>query len=111
MSKHIPGPIKRIINNTDAVDIEARCLGLDVYYAELTPLHTSRGLHIQIRHNSDKATFEEANRVASLLVAAPEMLSTLKQAAETLSNLEATLEVGRAYLKIHDLITRIEGAK
>jgi hypothetical protein len=54
----------KITNNTDSVDIEAKAIGLHVSYDRPSDLHTNRGLHIQIRHNRDKATFKEANRVA-----------------------------------------------
>ena len=77
-SKHTPGPIKRITNNTGTVDIDQHSIGLDVSYEELTDLKNKRGLHIQIRHNRDKATFNEANNIARLIAAAPEMLAYLE---------------------------------
>lgn len=76
--KHTKEPFK-LINNTDTVDIDQKSIGIDVSYPELSSLHKDRGLHIQIRHNKDKATFNEANRVAKLITAAPELLEALKQ--------------------------------
>jgi hypothetical protein len=46
---------------------------LSVYY--------NRGLHIQIRHNQHEDTFIEANRIARLISAAPELLEALEKLA------------------------------
>ncbi len=70
--------INRITNNTDSRDIDEKCLGLDVCLGETSKLHTNRGLHIQIRHNRDKATYLAANEVAKLLSASTDMLDALE---------------------------------
>ena len=61
----------RIQANTDTVDIESKCLGLSAWIEgdSVKLLNTNRGLHTQIRHNGDKATFEAANRVSARIVA------------------------------------------
>jgi hypothetical protein len=75
----------KIYNNTDTVDIRAESLGLSVRTDGPDVLNTNRGLKIQIRHNKDKATFEAANDLASLVSAAPELLAQLKLVQEYLA--------------------------
>jgi hypothetical protein len=72
----------RIQPNTDTVDIDAKCLGLSTWVPgdSTNELNSNRGLHIQIRHNRDKATFEAANQLSRLISMAPTMLSGLKLA-------------------------------
>lgn len=101
--------IKSITNNTDSVDIDAKCIGLDVQYGKVTELHTNRGLHIQIRHNRDQATFEEANRVARLIALCPEMLEALREIAKLLGPLDVNLPVTKAYSIATATIARAEG--
>lgn len=81
-TKHSPGRI-RIQKNTDTVDIEHKCLGLDIWIEgdSLNMLNSNRGLHTQIRHNGKKEVFDEACRVAQLIAAAPEMLEALNMLA------------------------------
>lgn len=75
-----------IVNNTDTTDIEDHCLGLNVMCFEFKDLQINRGLHIQIKHNKDKATFNAANKIAKVICAAPEMLEAL---ISTLAALQA----------------------
>lgn len=74
----------RIQENTDTVDIDAKCLGLNAWVVgdSVNLLNTNRGLSIQIRHNRDKETFEAANKLSQLVSAAPEMLRALNQIAD-----------------------------
>jgi hypothetical protein len=71
----------RIQNNTDAVDIEQKCLGIDVWVPgdSLSLLNTNRGLHTQIKHNGNKDTFNAACELQKLLSAAPEMLEFIRR--------------------------------
>lgn len=77
----------RISNNTDSVDIDQKCLGLRVSLDNdnTNLMYDNRGLHIQIRHNRDKNTFEAANQLTKLLTAAPEMLEVLRLAYAALT--------------------------
>lgn len=70
----------RIQKNTDNVDIEQKSVGLDCWIEgdSQNLLNTNRGLHIQIRHNGNKDTFEAANDVAKLIANAPRMLQVLR---------------------------------
>jgi hypothetical protein len=77
----------KITTNTDSIDIAAKSIGLNVDrdswprdVAEY--LHRDRGLHIQIRHNKDPQIFAQANAVAALIAAAPEMLDACEMALE-----------------------------
>ncbi len=63
--------------NTDSVDINALSLGIDAASLE-SDLSRNRGLHIQVKHNGDSPTFKAATALQDLLVAAPDMLSTLR---------------------------------
>ena len=69
-----------IQNNTDAVDIDQKCIGLDCWIEgdSVNLLNSNRGLHVQIRHNSNKEVFEHSNKIARLFAAAPELLRTLE---------------------------------
>lgn len=64
-----------ITQNTDSVDIQQKCLGLDATRSGFPRdvadhIHTNRGLHIQIRHNGDKQTFAQSVEIANLLASA-----------------------------------------
>jgi hypothetical protein len=67
----------KIYNNTDNVDIDQKSLGLSVTYEPMREVNDNRGLHVQIRHNNDKLTYELANQLRKLLTAAPDMLGAL----------------------------------
>ncbi len=82
--KHTPGPAWKIANNTDTVDIAQGCIGLDPFRGSIPRdvwdhIRTNRGLHIQIRHNKDAQTFSQANDLARLIAAAPEMFAFLER--------------------------------
>lgn len=68
-----------ISNNTDAVDIRQDSLGMDVGFGSPSPLHKNRGLHIQIKHNKDRETFNKAVEVTNLFSAAPDLLVALEK--------------------------------
>ena len=79
----------KINNNTDSVDIDSRCVGLDPRRSTIPSdvaehIHANRGLHIQIRHNQDAQTFAQANDLAKLIAAAPEMLEALESSLRLL---------------------------
>lgn len=81
MSKHTKGTWN-ISNNTDSTDIDQQCIGLDATRTTFPKdvaehIHQNRGLHVQIRHNRDRQTFSQANELARLIAAAPEMLQIL----------------------------------
>lgn len=71
----------KIYKNTDTTDIDNKSLGLSVKPLDVPSTHSlndNRGLHVQIRHNSNALTFDAANEVAALIAAAPEMLDALE---------------------------------
>ena len=75
-----------IRNNTDGVDIREKCLGMDVFRTTIPKdvqdhIRIDRGLHIQIRHNSDPQAFAQAVSVTKLICAAPKMLTFLEKLA------------------------------
>lgn len=96
----------RIQNNTDSVDIDQKCLGLSAWVEgdSVNLLNTNRGLHIQIRHNKNKETFDAACKLQNLLVAAPEMLSTLKTLMAILPP-----SMTRDLIEVKALINKVEG--
>ena len=77
----------RMQYNTDSVDIDQKCSGVDCWVNgdSLSLLNTNRVLHIQIRHNKDKKTFECANKIANLISAAPDLLQALNEITRELS--------------------------
>jgi hypothetical protein len=75
----------KISPNTDTVDIDAQCIGASVLYGKTTELHNKRGLHIQIRHNRDKKTFEEANRILRFICSGSEMRDLLEECSDAAS--------------------------
>jgi hypothetical protein len=74
MSKHV----YKIYPNTDAVDIDSKCLGLSVILENDSEVPNNRGLHVQIRHNRDRETFEIASHMSKLFASAPELLEALE---------------------------------
>lgn len=98
--------------NTDTVDIDQKCVGLNVYLEGVPAdikdhIHKNRGLHIQVRHNRDPQTFTQACDVAKLIAAAPEMLQALKT---VVSKSTAPLLFG-ALVIAEKAITQAEGDK
>jgi hypothetical protein len=80
-----------ITNNTDGIDMEQMCLGLDPKRPSIPNdvaeyIHSNRGLHIQIRHNKDAQTFAQANDLASLICNAPIVLAALEQLFNSIVN-------------------------
>jgi len=74
----------KIVNNTDNVDVDAKCIGLSPRRDTIPQdvwdhIATNRGLHIQIKHNKDPQAFAQANELARLIAAAPELLESIKQ--------------------------------
>lgn len=72
----------RITKNTDSIDIEQQCLGLDATRDSFPKdirnhIHRNRGLHIQIRHNKDAQAFAQAADFANLIAAAPDLYEQL----------------------------------
>jgi hypothetical protein len=66
-------------NNTDSIDIEDKCLGMDILIENVDKkVYYNRGLHVQIKTNRDKKTFEQAVKITHLFSAAPEMLNALE---------------------------------
>ena len=84
-----------IQKNTDATDIDAACIGLDIDFASRATdtlelfrrvtTRENRGLHLQIRHNRNPLGFEAACHAADLIAAAPDMLDALESALEFIS--------------------------
>ena len=73
----------KITKNTDSIDVQQKCIGMNITRTTWPidvrdHLRTNRGLHLQIRHNGDKQTFGQANEVANLISAAPDMLEALE---------------------------------
>lgn len=52
--------------NTDSLDIQQKCLGISVF-SKTEGVNNSRGLHIQIRHNGDKATYKQAIEIQNII--------------------------------------------
>jgi hypothetical protein len=52
--------------NTDGIDIQQKCLGISVF-SKTKNVNNSRGLHIQIRHNGDEATYKEAMKIQKII--------------------------------------------
>lgn len=77
--------IFRIQENTDNVDIDQKCLGLSVWVPgdSVNLLNDNRGLHVQIRHNQNKETFEAANQLSKLLKHSPDLLRLARLVIET----------------------------
>lgn len=85
----------KITPNTDTVDIDQKCIGLDVQSKTWSRdvrdhLKTNRGLHIQIKHNQNPQTFAQANEVSNLIAAAPELLKSLEAFMERYKGIKAT---------------------
>lgn len=81
----------KITENTDAVDIDQKCLGLNATRESFPRdirdhIHKNRGLKIQIRHNGDAQTHGQANYVSRLISAAPELLKELKHLVNLLGD-------------------------
>ena len=113
----------KIVNNTDNVDIDAKCIGLSPRRDTIPQdvwdhIATNRGLHVQIRHNKDPQAFGQANELARLIATAPDLLQGLKDAEEALTimtghvppkdtELQAYLKVNIRYLRA--TINKAEG--
>jgi hypothetical protein len=92
----------KITPNTDATDIDQKCIGLNVSRTDApvsSHVYNDRGLHIQIRHNRNALTFDLSNDLARLIAAAPEMLEALEMAVKTLTDLEILIKVSNAITK------------
>lgn len=75
-------PQVKIYSNTDNIDINEKCIGLDV---SITDDRTkNRGLHIQIRHSGDKNTYDFANELQTHIVKCVNMHDELVEALEQL---------------------------
>ena len=87
----------KLITNTDNVDIDAKCVGVSAWVSgdSVSALNSNRGLHIQIRHNRDKATYLAANELAQLIAAAPEMRKGLAGLVEAIQNYNPNATVGQ----------------
>ena len=76
-----------IVNNTDSRDIDEKSLGLSVDTSMErvgNSIYNDRGLHVQIRHNKNKKTFERACQLAKLIAAAPAMFEALESVFKTM---------------------------
>lgn len=101
----------KITNNTDNVDLRDKCLGLDVSRDSIPKdvadyILADRGLHIQIRHNENPQARGQANQIANLLSAAPDML----EAIETVVNKELNLSFESLCI-LKDAIRKARGEK
>lgn len=76
----------KLSQNTDTVDIDQKCLGVSPIYSG--PETNNRGLHIQIRHNGDKATYEKAIEIQKLITAAPDLYEAIREALFFLQNVD-----------------------
>lgn len=93
------------LEDDTGVDIDAKCLGLSAWVDgdSTSKLNTNRGLHIQIRHNRDKETFEAASQLANILTVAPQMLKVLIEAERHLGGRDDLCH------RIQDLIKKAKG--
>jgi len=78
----------KLQQNTDAVDIDAKCLGISAWVDgdSQNLLNSNRGLHIQIRHNGNKETFDAATQLSRLISASPLMLEALEHVMAVIDN-------------------------
>lgn len=61
----------KLTQNTDTVDIDQKCLGISPIHSG--PETVNRGLHIQIRHNANRKTYEKAIEIQRQIVASSEL--------------------------------------
>lgn len=110
MSTQKHTPIK-LTSNTDSIDIDQKSLGLDV-----TPNDYSdnRGLHIQIRHNGTKGTFNAAVHLKDHIVKAvnlhEELIAALTKLVDSnLNGKEQTRMSVEEFGKIYQLLKKAKG--
>lgn len=106
----------RLSRNTDTVDIDAKCIGISADIGKVSDLNNNRGLKVQIRHNKDQATYDAANQLASLLVAAPDLLAALIDAFDLIEYARSkdayTMRGGDHYIQtsnVEDTLCKVLG--
>lgn len=106
-------PKFRIQPNTDSVDINSKCLGVDVWVPgdSLSLLNMNRGLHIQIRHNGDKNTFEVANELSRLICNAPQMLQILQGILQSAPLVGLPLALEKDIQDAASMVSKLKGNK
>lgn len=108
------GPFK-LYANTDTVDIDDKCLGITVYpdgYPSpgTDALKRDRGLHIQIRHNRHRETFEAAREIEKLVAAAPDLLDAVRTLMAAHGD-SGTPYQKEAYAKALEAVKKAGGAR